>query len=328
MDPDVAAIARDARCRNRPVVLCEGDTPARRWPGQRPSPSSHKQCARLPDADFYRQCVPKSWRMGIPAFRNCGGRADVLRTMRGLLDLAETAPGETFVDAERLFALVDLDLQAQALDGPIGSIAELHHALYDPPSPGRRVRLRRPIDRRHRVWVTALIHKEAFFIAPSMQAVLEGAGGFTFDGAAGDVRAMCAAAGARLDPGSVDRDREVEALFAGVCARLGPCAASLGLDLADPGALAASWRAADRRSPGDEALFDALFLVTKAKPLWARVGPPLARAWTRGDAAWRDQLERAVARHIAGLAPHAHPIAGFIDGLRHGGWCAETISVR
>ncbi len=47
---------------NKLVVLCEGEIP-KIEKGKPPSPHSYKQRNRLPDASFYRNCVPRSWQV-------------------------------------------------------------------------------------------------------------------------------------------------------------------------------------------------------------------------------------------------------------------------
>lgn len=312
---EVRAIAGSARNRNRPVVLCEGETVARTDPTHRPSPSRYRRCAHLPDASFYKKCVPPTWRQHRPEFYNCGGRTQVLATWRGLQALSELEPDKTFIDAERLFALVDLDLHPQPLEGEWESVEALHAAAYTPPGAASSVGLRRPVDRRHVLWVTALIHKEAFFLSPLVADAIE-ASEHTFEGLPFDLAAVHRAAAERIDT-----DGELRARFDAVKGRVAPCAAELGLDLADVDTFARSWLDAARSGSPDcyPALVDALFLLTKAKPLWQRIGPAPDVDWTRGDAAWRDQVELAIAEHISGLAPHAHPIAGLMDWLRaHG----------
>lgn len=318
---EVLAIAGSPRNRDRPVVLCEGETRLPRDPEQRPSPQRYRQCARYPDASFYRKCVPPDWVRRRPVFYNCGGRGDVFAIRRGLLALHARQPDATTVDVDRLFALVDLDLSPQPLDGDLSSVEDVHRALYTPPSPEGGVRLVAPQDPRHRIWVTALIHKEAYFIRPAMGPVLADAGDHVFDDTPLVLRDLHARAAERLRPGADDPDAEFQARIDAAMGRLHSSAQLFGLVTADGETLARSWltAAAQADALGYAGLVDALFSITKAKPLWERVGPDPGIAWTRSDADWRGTIELKLAEHIAHLAPHEHPIAGFMDWLRRHG---------
>ncbi len=135
---EVRAIAQSPRNRGKAVVLCEGETRPPRDPEQRPSPGRFRQCARYPDASFYRKCVPPDWVRGRPVFYNCGGRGQVLAIWRGLRALYDAEPAATTVDPARLFALVDLDLSPQPLDGEPASIEDAHRTSTRRPRPPAR----------------------------------------------------------------------------------------------------------------------------------------------------------------------------------------------
>ncbi len=142
-----------------------------------------------------------------------------------------------------------------------------------------------------------------------------------FDGDALVLRDVHAAAAGRLRSGGADPDGELRTRFAAAMARLDRCADGLGLDRSDGDALADSWlsAAAGADSASYAGLVDALFSITKAKPLWQRVLPDPALNWTREPADWRAQVELKIADHIAHLPPAAHPIAGFMHWLRRCG---------
>ena len=66
------------------VVLCERPIPD--IEGRR-SPQAYKKMEEMPDANFYKACVPRWWREKLPQFFNCGDRASVINTYLKLLKL-------------------------------------------------------------------------------------------------------------------------------------------------------------------------------------------------------------------------------------------------
>ncbi|MGL5939751.1 MAG: hypothetical protein ACRC2S_05100 [Waterburya sp.] len=81
-------ILNDRRIKNKIVVFCEGEI--RDIQGRR-SPQAYKRMEQMPDANFYKKCVPKSWiDKPRPQFFNCGDRKDVLDTYFTLLKLLIT----------------------------------------------------------------------------------------------------------------------------------------------------------------------------------------------------------------------------------------------
>ncbi|WP_228060573.1 MULTISPECIES: hypothetical protein [unclassified Coleofasciculus] len=106
-------ILQSRRIRNKIVVLCEGDIPKIQG---RPSPQSYGRMEEMPDANFYKACVPKGWTQYRPQFFNCGDRKDVIDSYFSLLDLHNQNKDNSYLNPDKLFAVVDLDLQVQAID--------------------------------------------------------------------------------------------------------------------------------------------------------------------------------------------------------------------
>ena len=102
-------IIQDSRIKNKIVILCEGLIPPK-VEGRR-SPQLYKQMEQMPDANFYNACVPTWWKQYRPVFFNCGDRNDVLNTFFGLLDLHNSDNSQSFLIPDKLFAIVDLDIQ-------------------------------------------------------------------------------------------------------------------------------------------------------------------------------------------------------------------------
>lgn len=164
----VRGILRNPRIRGKIVVLCEGD-PLRIPDGVgAPSPQMYSRLEHTPDASFYSACVPRYWQgCRLPCFFTCGGRSQVLSIFEKVRQEHERAPSESYLDPDRLFALVDLDLRAEPLPQPgeHDTTENAHAALYHDG-------LFRPhfLGEPH-IWITALVHKEAFFVLPGIDAV-------------------------------------------------------------------------------------------------------------------------------------------------------------
>jgi hypothetical protein len=109
-------ILQSRRIKNKIVVLCEGVTPKIQG---RESPQSYKAMEQMPDANFYKACVPTWWRQKLPEFFNCGDRKDVIDTYFTLLTLHKQDSTNSYLDCDRLFAIIDLDLQLQTIDNYI-----------------------------------------------------------------------------------------------------------------------------------------------------------------------------------------------------------------
>jgi hypothetical protein len=123
------AILQSRRIKNKIVVLCEGDI--RKTQG-RESPQTYKAMEQMPDANFYKACVPTWWKQKLPEFFNCGDRKDVIDTYFTLLTLHKQDSTNSYLDPKRLFAMIDLDLQVQAIDNYIFTDTEaIFHNLYE-----------------------------------------------------------------------------------------------------------------------------------------------------------------------------------------------------
>lgn len=135
------------RARGKIVVLCEGDINKYK---DRPSPQTYRKLEKWPDANFYKACV--WWDQYKPEFFNCGDRKDVLDTYVMLLDRHREPVADSHLDPTKLFAIVDLDIQAQEIENyDFSDTEEIFHDLYD----GMNVNERNAA--RHRIWVTGLI---------------------------------------------------------------------------------------------------------------------------------------------------------------------------
>lgn len=302
----VTAILRTPAIRNRIVVLCEGDRLAVAG-NHAPSPQMYSRLENTPDSSFYQACVPRCWcGQRLPRFFNCGGRSDVIHVFEALREAHRADPG-SYLDPDKLYAIVDLDLQAASMpDGyPWSTTEDVHATLFDDGV------LDDDTDDRHRIWVTAVIHKEAFFVLPKTRAAF--ADGVTpyFRDAPLDLRTLHVAASHRLA-----EDATPTGHLQLMSQRISRFAAGRRLSCASGEDLGTSWRAEAEHASEEEyeALVRALLAVARIKPLWSEIVPD-----PRHDAipaeSFREQLALNVARAIAELGPAAHPLASFFAWL-------------
>lgn len=155
-------ILKDRRIKNKIVILCEGEI--KDVDGRR-SPQAYKRMEQMPDANFYKKCVPKSWNdKPLPQFFNCGDRKDVVDTYCKLWQLNDTQ--NSYLNTEKLFALIDLDLQLHKINNyQFSDTEQIFNTLY------KKTQIIEQTASQHFIWVTGLIHKEAYFITPNIQSV-------------------------------------------------------------------------------------------------------------------------------------------------------------
>jgi hypothetical protein len=107
-------IIKSPRIRSRIVVLCEGDLPQEKGIL---SPQLYRKNEKLQDAHFYKACLPKYWtNYPTPIFFNSGGRSDVINTYQRLFEIHKQNTSKSNLSPNKLFAIVDLDLQSQCLE--------------------------------------------------------------------------------------------------------------------------------------------------------------------------------------------------------------------
>lgn len=309
--PNVAAILRSRRIRDRLVILCEGDHVLDGDTDSAPSPLTYGRLEHTPDSNFYKACVPRDWHNSrLPQFFNCGGRADVIHTFEDLLGAHElTESGESYLNPDKLYALVDVDLQPGALPGgyPWATTEDVHAALY------RDGVVHEVPEDRHRIWVTALVHKEAFFVLPSAETCWAEGLVPHFKGAPLDLRQFHVEIARRMES-DADLAQQIEK----VRGRLGRFGVGPRLNASCGRVLHESWTAlANETSAAEyEVLVRALLTLAKVKPVWEEIGPDLQARRALSPELFRDQLGLRVARKISGLTPAEHPLAGFFAWLK------------
>ncbi|MGL5836663.1 MAG: hypothetical protein ACRC1Z_26050 [Waterburya sp.] len=160
-------ILKDSRISNRIVVLCEGIHAEN---GERLSPELYRSMDKLPDSNFYRACIPSTWTQNVPRFFNCGDRHDTLSSYFKLLEIHDREPSNSFLSPDLLFALVDIDLNTATITNENYGFADtelIFHDLY------QDLKIIPENLSQHRIWVTGLMHKEAYFLNPDLQSIFD-----------------------------------------------------------------------------------------------------------------------------------------------------------
>jgi hypothetical protein len=254
-------ILKDSRINNKIVVLCEG---FRAEDGERLSPQLYRRMEELPDSNFYRRCIPSKWTQNVLRFFNCGDRRDTLDSYFKLLEIHDRAPSNSYLSPDLLFALVDIDLNTAIIADENYGFAHtelIFHDLY------RDLKIQPDRLPQHRIWVTGLTHKEAYFLNPDLQAFFD------------DYERAIYYREQPIDLNSIyqemardlpsDSDLRQKHNFARAVKRICHCT---GLDDRSTQTLARSWqeRWQDRDANESELIF-ALLAIVKSKPYWKRV---------------------------------------------------------
>jgi hypothetical protein len=282
-------IIRSRRIKNKIVVLCEGEGGIWNIEG-RPSPQSYRKMEQMPDANFYKACVPEWWSQYRPEFFNCGDRKDVLDTYLTLLELHNEDSANSYLSPEKLFAIVDLDLQVQNIKNyDFSDTEQIFDNLY------KKLEVNRENTRLHRIWVTGLIHKEAYFIIPELQPIFD------------DNKNTPLYNGSHvlLDNIYIDMadnicvDSDLQNSFLKVSNRISYCT---GIDCSCVDQLQNSWK--DQFQKAIDNLDDqrkielalALLTIKKAKAYWNQIQAP--SDWPRTAEVFREQLSLEIGRQF------------------------------
>lgn len=163
LDEHCRTILESRRIKSKVVILCEGDIDEVK--GIR-SPSIYRKMEQMPDSNFYNECVPDFWRQQRPQFFNCGDRNDVISTYFRLIKLHNNSPSDSYLSPEKLYAIVDLDIQQANLTDynyHCDKTEDIYRQLY------KSHEIMNANIKGHRIFVTGLIHKEAYYLTPELE---------------------------------------------------------------------------------------------------------------------------------------------------------------
>lgn len=306
-------IIKSPRISNRIVILCEGKIPEH---NDRSSPSSYGKNSELPDASFYKACLPHDWINKTPVFFNSGSRSDVIKTYQSIRDIHDQNLSISRLDPEKVFALLDIDLQSQPLENY--AFASIDEAFQDLFTHGQINVDRLP---HHKIWFTGFIHKEAYFLAPELQEFFDRLADLTH-------HPQCAYQNNPLSLNQVyqemikniQHDQDLKTHWNRAATRISHCT----LNLSTPQNLQQSWQTEWLKvvNETDKAskLIYALLSVRKVKPYWERIHPANQSVTDDYEEEWRSfredislEIGRKVYAHQEGK-PHQH-LACFFNHL-------------
>jgi hypothetical protein len=278
-------ILKSKRIKNKIVILCEGKRSTLQG---RPSPQTYGKMEQMPDANFYKACVPRSWRNSRPDFFNCGDRDDVINTYFALHEYHQADPVNSFLSPDKLFALIDLDLHNKKIKYEY-DFQDTENIFLDLYCKGC---IQEANVSRHRIWITGLIYKEAYFLFPDLQTSFsESFLKPTYKSQPVVLRDLyCDMADAI--PGNGDICNNLET----VQNRLNHCAE---LEFSNPEAHRQSWTQSFRAASDENQrhrLTTALLTIKPVKPFWNSIQPP--PDWTSSDRQFREQLSLEIGREF------------------------------
>jgi len=256
LENHVKNIMSSKRIKYKAVVLCEGDISSVKNVGL--NPTMYRSLERKPDADFYKACLPKEMRKNnAPQFFNCGGRTDVIKVYCQLKTLHATHRKNSYLDINKLFAIIDLDIQKANINNYLFQDTEeifynLYHALAINPH---------NIDR-HLIFTTGLIHKEAYFLRPILTEIFANyKNRLSYANNPFNMKEIYADIIA-----DIDKDEDLIANFDTVCNRI----KFSGLNCSTVNDLKNAFLNKFRHGM-DDRLVDTLFLLRKIKPYWEKI---------------------------------------------------------
>ena len=265
------------RIKNKIVILCEG---GRYDASERLSVQSYGRMEELPDANFYNACIPSYWRQGRPQFFNCGDRHDTLSTYFKLLEIHDREPELYYLSSDLLFALVDIDLHTAKIEDKEYGFAdteEIFHDLY--------LDLKIQIDKlpQHRIWVTGLMHKEAYFLNPALQSIFDS---YEIPIEYGENQIDLDSVYREISE-NLTQDQDLCQHFGKAIKRICHCK---NLNLQNQQLLAESWQKSyDLPTEIKTELIFALLAIAKSKPYWRKI---MANSPTRQKEALSLQIAR------------------------------------
>ncbi|MFN5952023.1 MAG: hypothetical protein ACK6A9_00345 [Dolichospermum sp.] len=302
-------ILGDRRIRNKIVVLCEGQGSIL----DDKTVANYGKMEQWHDAYFYRKCVPNTWTTYIPIFFNCKSRSYVIETYFKLLELHEEDAQQSYLNPNKLFAIVDLDLQSQNIDNyHFSNTEEIFLNLY------QQGQVNEENAKNHRIWVTGLIHKESYFMIPELQEVFNSQINSPMYNGQSVILEDIYITMADAIINSNDLNNNLSTVFN----RISNCS---GLDCTDLEKLRDSWKEQFENSPDEthkNELIYALLMLKKVKDnktqehYWEDIKPP--SDWTNTEEVFRDELLRQIAKFYSEQSNYTkYHIPAFMQVLKH-----------
>jgi len=166
-------ILKNAAIDRQTIVLCEGFNQNLKELVKNPATLAENFVNEYQDAAFYQRSIPKWCRDANIVFYVCGKQAKVIEAYFYLRKKYQEkqAKNDRRFDVNKLFAWLDIDSQKHPLpkeeDYPFSSLEAIYSDLYQ----NGLVNQKRVHN--HNIWVTGLLHKEAYFLIPELQEIFD-----------------------------------------------------------------------------------------------------------------------------------------------------------
>ena len=253
-------------------ILCEGNINEIKG-----RVDKYRRLETFPDANFYKACIPTWWIEKRPTFVPCGDRKDVIDSYFSLRDLG--------FNVEKIFALVDLDLQTYPLiDYHVPDTEALFSLCY------QKGKFQKLETKKHKLFITGLIYKEAYFLIPDLQSLFDHyPTGILVNGKPLNLASLYKTMAEALTP-----DKNLSANFGRACDRINHLEV---LDCSSLTGLQQSWLRAFQSAsePEKSQLIYALLTIHQVKTYWKSFKPRDAVPQER----FEEQLTLAIGQFYA-----------------------------
>jgi hypothetical protein len=283
---------------NKIIVLCEGNVSKR----DRKSPQSYAQMDEMPDSSFYKACTPSPPFLpkDIPEFFNCSNGDNVIGTYSNLLEMLSQDAEKQYYHPKKIFAIIDLDNQKRQIrDYRFKHTQEIFCNLYE------KAKINESNQEIHEIFVTGLIHKEAYFLVPALQSLFDKHLEQPFyQGNKLLLEDFYISMSSNLSA-----DNNLKSNFESACSRINHC---LELSFGDIDQLRDSWitefQKAQDRERKHELVFS-LLTITKVKDYWQQIHP---NGKPSGNShKYREQLALAIAKNFYAKQTDDHSAAQY-----------------
>lgn len=305
-----AEIIKDPAIRNRIVVLCEGDTTLFKQTIHAPRIKEFSQITQ--DSAFYHRAIPTWWRnirKPEPSFFICGTQANVIKAYIILLETHQKNPENSYLNPDKLFALLDMDLQKLKLpkEYSFSNLEAIYENLYF------NGQVNQELAKNHKIWVTGLIHKEAYFFISCLQDLFD----------KHQPNPVFKKQPLKLETiyqeilAAMSNDSDIQNNFTRAINRITHHEKFKSCKSIDE--FQVIWKSAFNSDITDfdkDKLIDALLTVAKSKLIWEKIVPNTA-AKNADIKTYRDDLSLIIAREFYAKQPRdsEHHLPGFFNAL-------------
>jgi hypothetical protein len=172
-------IIKESGINRKIIVLCEGGSDKLlKDLVENPPLGLGDNFLEYQDASFYQRSVPTWWRdtqKDDIIFHVCGNQSNVITAYFYIIKKYQEK-NDKRLDVNKVYAFVDIDFEKDKLSDinkkhpeiSIGfsSLEYIYHDLYV------NGNVNHDVSKKHKIWVTGLIHKEAYFFIPPLKTIL------------------------------------------------------------------------------------------------------------------------------------------------------------